>query len=113
LQLHQMREARRFTLSHACVAPLINSVKQACVLLQVLLTASAEVSSLRDTEPYAAAQRLLDGFLESTVNSPLTGNLCSDSAAARTEGTSWNIPTTAPPAGEWLIWPTEPNSLAH
>lgn len=61
-----------------------------------------------DTEPYAAAQRWLDGFMASTVNAPLAASVDNNSNgsshadAARTVGVSWQVPKPKPPAGEPL-----------
>lgn len=78
---------------------------------QVLLTPPGEQSP-DAAAPYAAAQRWLDGFMESTVNAPLPAAVTngSDAEAARVAGVPWVLPKPRAPAGThgrtqpWLQW---------
>lgn len=76
------------------------------MLLQVLLTApGAQGSAGQNAEPYAAAQRWLDGFMARTVNGPLPAGAAAASgaegmaAAARSAGVPWTVPPHKPPSG--------------
>lgn len=72
------------------------------VFHQVLLTAPGNSSG--DSKLYAAAQRYLDGFVETTINSPLPAGVLngSDAELGRTAGVPWVMPAPKPPAGEVL-----------
>jgi hypothetical protein len=70
------------------------------LLLQVLLSPAAEQD--RGSEPYATAQRWLDGFVNTTINAPLPAAVANrtDAESARTQGVSWALPPPRPAAGE-------------
>jgi hypothetical protein len=78
---------------------------------QVLLMPPEEQSL--DTEPYAAAQRWLDGFMDSTVNAPVPSSLTngSNAEAARVAGVPWEMPKPKPPAGACYAGHLPPCSL--
>lgn len=55
--------------------------------------------SSTDLEPYAKAQRWLDGYLEDVVNQPVAA-AAGDDADARTTGLRWTLPSPKSPSGE-------------
>ena len=66
---------------------------------QILIVTPAEG---KDAEPYRAAQRWLDGFLDKNINQPInvTGaDLVSEQA--RVLGENWTVPPQNPPNGEF------------
>lgn len=69
------------------------------LLLQVLLSPAAEQDG--NSEPYASAQRWLDGFVNTTINTPLPAAVANrtDADSARTQGVSWALPSPRPAAG--------------
>lgn len=74
--------------------------------MQILVVSPAGVDG-RNAEPYKAAQRWVDGFLNTTINKPVNVTNASadlDSEAARVLGLSWTVPPHNPPAGEGSHW---------